>query len=125
MLAVALLMVACSNNDPIEGSWQLQQFAYGTDTVSMDEFDIVQVWNFTSESVDSGSLAGYKLGTQCQDEVMNHSMAWKLGGDTLYTADLVGTHRDTFLVQRLESDELVLVSMINDIPVTQCFSPAE
>lgn len=125
LLAAVLLMAACSNHHPIEGSWQLQQFAYGTDTMSMDEFDIDQVWVLTAEQATADSLAGYNLGTQRQDEVMDRSIAWKVCDDTLYTIDIVGFHRDTFAIKQVTKEGMVLVSTINDIPVTQIFTLVE
>lgn len=127
LMSAVLLAASCGNKNAIVGSWQLQEFVYGEDTMSMDDFGIVQLWSFTSDHAEGDSLADYCIGSQYQEDAMDHTIAWRLGkgDDTLFTCDLRGGHRDTFNIVRLDNEMMVLRSQLKETPVLQSFKPVE
>ena len=109
------------------GSWQLMEFCYGADCSNVTDHDIVQIWQFNEDVVNCDESKTIHLGRQFQEGIMDNEILWffSKNNDTLFTSNKMGEDADTFLVQRLDKDTMLLSSLMNNILVQQLFVKTE
>lgn len=127
-IATIMLLGSCKqNSNDLFGTWQLNEFCYGSDCSHVTDHGIVQLWQFNSDALESTDNKTVYSGRQFQEGIMDNDIMWSLSTkkDTLFTFSKTGDNPDTFLVQRIDNDTLVLSSMMNNILVQQQFVRSE
>ena len=125
LLAATLFVAACgSPSSQVVGRWQLSEYCYGTDCISVEDFGHTQVLELVDTPTDINSescpQATLRRGVLFQ-EPTEKDILWTLNAnsDSLYLFDADGTTLDIMYVTELEHDTLILSSMLYNILIRQ------